>query len=34
MVGNVEPFNVLVQEDRQITVTDMANKFNVSCGSA
>jgi hypothetical protein len=33
-VDNVELINGLVQEDRLITVTDTANKLDISCGSA
>jgi hypothetical protein len=29
----VEGLNALVQEDRQITVTDVADKLDTSCGS-
>jgi hypothetical protein len=34
MVDNVEQVNFLVQEDRRITVTYVANKLDISCGSA
>jgi hypothetical protein len=34
MAGNVERVNALVQEDRQITVTDVADEVDISCGSA
>jgi len=31
---NVEQVNALVQKERQITVTDTANKMDISCGYA
>jgi hypothetical protein len=34
IVDIVEQLNPLVQEDRSITVIDVANKMNISCGSA
>jgi hypothetical protein len=34
MADSVEEVNALVQEDRQITVTDTAKKLDISCGSA
>jgi hypothetical protein len=33
-VDNVEQVNGLVREERWITVTDIANKLEISCGSA
>jgi hypothetical protein len=33
MADNVEQVNAMVQEDRQITVTDIADKLNFSSGS-
>jgi len=33
-VGDTEQFNTVIQEYRQITVTDIANKLDVICGSA
>jgi len=34
MAGNVDWVNTVVQEYRQISVTDTAKKLDVSCGSA
>jgi hypothetical protein len=34
MTDNVEQVNALVQEDKQITVTDIVNKLDISCRSA
>jgi len=34
VVDSVEWVDAMVQEDRQISVTDIANKLDVSCGSA
>jgi len=31
---SVEQTNALVQVDRRITVTDIANKLHINCGSA
>jgi len=33
MTYSVEQINALVQEDKQITVTDIANKMDIRCGS-
>jgi hypothetical protein len=32
MVDNAKAVNALFQEDRKITVTDIANKLDISCG--
>jgi hypothetical protein len=34
MMDNVEPVNALVQGDTRITVTDITEKLDISCGSA
>jgi hypothetical protein len=34
MAVSIEQVNALVQEDRHSTVTDVANKLDISCGCA
>jgi hypothetical protein len=34
MMDDAKQVNALIQEDRQLTVTDIANKFDITCGPA
>jgi hypothetical protein len=34
MADNFEHVNTLIQEDRWVIITDIANKLDISCGSA